>query len=52
MRPLNEPGIAVKTTLITRSDDRTRLTSEYVRSAMRKLLRKSDAGQQTLPLTV
>jgi DNA-binding transcriptional LysR family regulator len=52
MRPIDEPGIVVKTTLITRSDDRTRLTSEYVRSAMRKLQRKSDADQQTLPLAV
>ena len=52
MRPLDEPGIAVRTTLITRSDDRTRLTGEYVRSAMRKLQPKSDADQQTLPLAV
>jgi DNA-binding transcriptional LysR family regulator len=52
MRPLDEPDIAVKTTLITRSDDRTRLTSEYVRAAMRKLQRKSDSGQRTLPLAV
>jgi DNA-binding transcriptional LysR family regulator len=52
MRPIDEPGIVVKTTLITRWDDRTRLTSEYVRSAMRKLQRKSDANQQTLPLAV
>ena len=51
MRPLDEPGTTVKTTLITRSDDRTRLTSEYVRAAMRKLPRKSDADQRTLPLT-
>ena len=52
MRPIDEPGIVVKTTLITRSDDRTRLTSEYVRSAMRKLQRKSDSNQRTLPLAV
>jgi DNA-binding transcriptional LysR family regulator len=52
MRPLDEPGIAVRTTLITRADDRTRLTSEYVRSAMRKLQRKRDANQQTLPLAI
>ncbi len=50
MRPINEPGIMVKTALITRSDDRTRLTSEYVRSAMTKLQRKGDADQRTLPL--
>ena len=52
MRPIDEPGIVVKTTLITRSDDRTRLTSEYVRSAMRKLQQKSDVHQQKLPLAV
>ncbi len=50
MRPIDEPGIVVKTALITRSDDRTRLTSEYVRSAMTKLRRKSSADQQRLPL--
>jgi DNA-binding transcriptional LysR family regulator len=50
MRPIEEPGIAVKTALITRVDDRTRLTSEYVRSAMTKLQRKSHADQQMLPL--
>jgi DNA-binding transcriptional LysR family regulator len=50
MRPIDEPGIAVKTALITRSDDKTRLTSEYVRSAMTKLQRKSHAHQQMLPL--
>jgi DNA-binding transcriptional LysR family regulator len=52
MRPLNEPGIAVKTTLITRSNDRTSLTSEYVRAAMRKLQRKNDTAQRTLPLAI
>jgi len=52
MRPIDEPTLAVKTTLITRADDRTRLTSEYVRSAKRKLERKSDGDQQRLPLAV
>jgi len=52
MRPLNESGIEVKTALITRADDRTRLTSEYVRSAMTKLIRKNDANQQMFPLAV
>src|ERR1700722_15804017 len=28
MRPIDEPTLVVKTTLITRADDRTRLTSE------------------------
>jgi DNA-binding transcriptional LysR family regulator len=52
MRPIDEPTLAMKTTLITRADDRTRLTSEYVRSAKRKLEQKSDGDQQTLPLSV
>ena len=52
MRPIDEPTLAVRTTLITRADDRTRLTSEYVRSAKRKLERKSDGDQQRLPLAV
>ena len=52
MRPLDEANIAVKTTLITRTEDRTRLTSEYVRAAMRKLQRKSDTNQRTLHLPV
>jgi hypothetical protein len=52
MRPIDEPTLAVKTTLVTRADDRTRLTSEYVRSALRKLPPKSEARQQTLPLAV
>jgi DNA-binding transcriptional LysR family regulator len=50
MRPLDEAGLIVKTTLITRSDDRTRLTSEYVRADMRKLQPTSDSNQRTLPL--
>lgn len=52
MRPIDEPTLAVKTTLITRADDRTRLTSEYVRSAKRKLERKSNDDQQRLSLAV
>jgi len=40
--PLVEAGIEVKTTLITRSDDRTRLTSEFRRAAMKSCNRKSD----------
>jgi DNA-binding transcriptional LysR family regulator len=52
MRPIDEPTLAVKTTLVTRADDRTRLTSEYVRSAKRKLERKNDGDQQRLPLAI
>lgn len=51
MRPLREPGLAVKTSIITRSDDESRLTSEFVRSSMRRL-RPTQAAlvQQSLPL--
>ena len=52
MRPLDEPTLTVKTTLITRADDRTRLNSEYVRSAKRKFERKSDGDQHRLPLAL
>ena len=52
MRPVDKPALALKTMLVTRADDRTRLTSEYVRSAKRKLERQSDANQQRLLLAV
>jgi DNA-binding transcriptional LysR family regulator len=52
MRPLEEPRIAVKTALITRSDYRTRLTSGYVRAAMTKLQGQRHNKQQKLPLAV
>jgi len=52
MRPLVEAGIEAKTTLITRSDDRTRLTSEFVRAAMKKLQRTNDSNQRSLPLAI
>ncbi len=50
LRPLAESEIWVKTTIITRADDRTRLTSEYVRATMRKLQQGDASVQQTLPL--
>jgi len=51
MRPLEEEGLTLKTTLVTRADDRTRLTSEFVRATARKLKQKSGVQQQILPLT-
>jgi DNA-binding transcriptional LysR family regulator len=50
LRPLAESDIRVKTAIITRADDRTRLTSEYVRASMRKLQQGGALVQQTLPL--
>jgi DNA-binding transcriptional LysR family regulator len=52
MRPVDEPALALKTVLVTRADDRTRLTSEYVRAAKRTLERQGGANQQRLPLAV
>ena len=37
MRPLADDELVLKTALVTRADDRSRLTSEFVRAAMRKL---------------
>ena len=51
MRPLREPSLTVRTSLITRCDDESRLTSEFVRASMRRLLSPSAAQQQrSLPL--
>jgi DNA-binding transcriptional LysR family regulator len=52
MRPLEEAEINVTTAIVTRSDDRTRLTSEYVRAAVRKLQMQEESKQQILPLAV
>jgi DNA-binding transcriptional LysR family regulator len=50
LRPLAESEISVKTSIITRADDRTRLTSEYVRATMRKLQHSETLLQHVLPL--
>ena len=51
MRPLTDQELRVKTTLITRLDDRSRLMSEYLRTAMRRLKPPSVQLQQSSPLT-
>lgn len=50
MRPLAEPGIMLRTTIVTRADDATRLTSEFVRAAVKQIEKTTKARQQRLPL--
>ena len=51
MRPFADSELRVKMTLITRADDKSRLMSEYLRAAMKRLKPVSASRQQTLPLT-
>ncbi len=51
MRPLAEDGIRLSTTLVTRADDRSRLSSEYLRAAMTKIESGFRVTQRRLPLT-
>jgi DNA-binding transcriptional LysR family regulator len=51
MRPLMEHGLSLETMLVTRGDDRTRLVSEFLRAAVRKLENDSGLKQQQLALT-
>ncbi|MCU1323058.1 MAG: hypothetical protein JWM43_2707 [Acidobacteriaceae bacterium] len=51
MRPLVDDELRLKTVLVTRADDQTRLVSEFVRAAVRKLQNDSGLGQKQLPLT-
>jgi len=50
MRPLDEPGIVLRTTIVTRADDTSRLTSEFVRAAVRQIEKATKARQRRLPL--
>jgi DNA-binding transcriptional LysR family regulator len=50
MRPLADDQLVLKTALVTRTDDRSRLTSEFLRAAMRKLQEKSGAHRERLSL--
>ena len=51
IRPLKAEGLTVKTVIVTRSDDNSRLLSEFVRMAIRKLNHNEKPGQGCLPLT-
>ncbi len=51
MRPLLDDEFRIRTTLITRVDDDSRLLGDFVRSAMRKLKTNKPSHQGELPLT-
>ena len=50
MRPLAEEGFVLKTALVTRARDESRLTSQFVRSAMTKLEGESGVNHRRLRL--
>jgi DNA-binding transcriptional LysR family regulator len=51
MRPLIDDVLRLRTMMVTRADDETRIVSEFVRSAVRKLQSDSGLKQQQLSLT-
>ena len=51
MRPLIDDELRLRTLLVTRSEDQSRLVSEFVRAAVRKLQNDSGIKQQRLALT-
>jgi len=50
MRPLAEEGLVLKTALVTRAEDESRLTSQFVRSAITKLEAKPGFNHHRLRL--
>ena len=50
MRSLTDPLLRIKTAIITRTDDQSRLISEFLRAAVRRLETKTSSRQQVLPL--
>jgi DNA-binding transcriptional LysR family regulator len=51
MRPLTDNQLRVRTTLITRVDNDSRLLGDFVRSAMKKLKNNGIARQEELPIS-
>jgi DNA-binding transcriptional LysR family regulator len=51
VRPLNEPSLRLKTCLVCRADDDSKIASEFVRAFMRKLPDKKKHEQLTLPIS-
>lgn len=51
MRPLVDSELRLRTVLVTRADDETRLVSEFVRAVVRKLQHNAALQQQQLFLT-
>jgi len=50
IRPLAEERLKLVTSLATRSDDKKRLTSEFVRAAGRKLVKAQSPPQRSTAL--
>ena len=51
VRPLNEPTLKVKTCLVCRADDDSKIASEFVRAYMRKMPDKTKHQQLPLPMS-
>jgi DNA-binding transcriptional LysR family regulator len=51
VRPLNEPSLSVKTCLVCRADDDSKIASEFVRAYMRKMPDKKKHRQLPLPIS-
>jgi DNA-binding transcriptional LysR family regulator len=51
VRPLNEPSLKLKTCLVCRADDDSKISSEFVRAYMRKMPDKKKHQQLPLPIS-
>jgi DNA-binding transcriptional LysR family regulator len=51
VRPLNEPSLRLKTCLVCRADDDSKIASEFVRAYMRKMPDKRKHQQLPLPMS-
>ena len=51
VRPLNESSLKLKTCLVCRSDDDSKIASEFVRAYMRKMSDKKNYQQLPLPIS-
>jgi hypothetical protein len=51
VRPLNESSLRVKTCLVCRADDDTKIASEFVRAYMRKMSDKKNYRHLPLPIS-
>lgn len=51
VRPLNEPSLSLKTCLVCRADDDSKIASEFVRAYMRKMPEKKKHQQLPLPIS-
>jgi DNA-binding transcriptional LysR family regulator len=52
VRPLNEPSLQLKTCLVCRADDDSKIASEFVRAYMRRMPNKRMQRQLPLPISV